>query len=374
MTTGFITSGAVDVDTLLEPRKNWQFPSNLWVWGVNTLGQLGTGTASSVNSPVQLGSFSEWKSLDLSRAIKSDGTLWAWGDGFAGGLGLGDTTSRSSPVQVGALSNWKQVSTINGSTMAVKTDGTLWGWGLNTSGQLGLSDATSRSSPVQVGALTDWLVVSPGGLSHFLAIKTDGTLWAWGTNTTGQLGLGDTTTRSSPVKVGALTNWKRLVEGPTNNGSSFAIKTDGTLWAWGDNSSGQLGLGDATARSSPVQVGLLTNWRQLALGRPNPGVVAVKTDGTLWAWGYGNDGQLGLGDTAPRSSPVQVGALTTWSVVAASVAGFRAIKTDGTLWTWGSNTNGQLGLGVDTNHKSSPVQVGSLAIWKLPTFIGALTF
>jgi alpha-tubulin suppressor-like RCC1 family protein len=182
-------------------------------------------------------------------------------------------------------------------------------------------------------------------------------LWSWGDNGQGELGLGDRTTRSSPVQVGSLTNWKQvssvIVKNSTNSSGPgdimFAIKTDGTLWAWGNNQSGQLGLGDTTNRSSPVQVGSLTNWKHVFCGLS--GTAAIKTDGTLWVWGWNEHGQLGLGDTTNRSSPVQVGSMTNWkqAQIADRVS---AIKTDGTLWVWGRFSS------------SSPVQVGSLTNWK----------
>ena len=147
------------------------------------------------------------------------------------------------------------------------TSGYFYSWGVNADGQLGLGNTTSRSSPVQVGALTNWSRVSAGSL-HSLAVKTDGTLWAWGRNFSGQLGLGDTASRLSPVQVGLLTNWNQISGGDSH---SLAVKTDGTLWSWGLNArlsggTGQLGLGDIVHRSSPVQVGALTNWSQAAAG------------------------------------------------------------------------------------------------------------
>ena len=299
--------------------------------------------------------------------------LWSWGVNTEGRLGLGDVTNRSSPVQVGALTDWSSISGGNILATAIKTDGTLWSWGSASYGKLGQGNTTARSSPVQVGALTTWSVVSVS--SHSLAVKTDGTLWSWGHNSHGQLGLGDVTGRSSPVQVGALTTWSSVVAAV---GSSFAVKTDGTLWSWGRNNSTGLGLGDATNRSSPVQVGALTSWSSkidasgvmglYGFGPANVHVLAVKTDGTLWSWGQNSSGELGLGNVTSRSSPVQVGALTTWNVCACGTVttygqGFSsAIKTDGTLWSWGHNPSGQLGLGDATN-RSSPVQVGALTTW-----------
>ena len=188
----------------------------------------------------------------------------------------------------------------------------LWAWGQNAQGSLGLGNTTNYSSPKQVGALITWNTVAGGNLSSF-AIKTDGTLWSWGFNTSGRLGLGDVTNRSSPVQIGALTTWSKIASGISSAGA-LAIKTNGTLWSWGDNASGQLGLGNTTSYSSPKQVGALTTWSKVASGDDH--LLAIKTGGTLWAWGYNGRGQLGLGDITNRSSPVQVGAQASWSEVA----------------------------------------------------------
>ena len=219
-----------------------------------------------------------------------------------------------------------------------------------------------------MGSLTTWTAIAAGD-RHSLALKSDGTLWAWGPNLQGQLGLGDTVSRSSTVQVGSLTTWTAIAAGKDH---ALALKSDGTLWAWGQNysaftgSTGPLGLGDVADRSSPVQVGSLTTWTAIAGGRDH--TLALKSDGTLWAWGgnsafvIGTTGQLGLGDTTNRYSPVQVGALTTWTSIAAGTTHSLALKSDGTLWAWGRNSYGRLGLG-DTAHRSSPVQVGSLTTW-----------
>src|SRR3989344_6023415 len=287
-------------------------------------------------------------------------TLWAWGAGYLGGLGLGDGIYRSSPTQVGALTTWSQVAADGRSRRALKTDGTLWVWGDNTSGQLGLGDILHRSSPVQVGALAVWTTVALG-TAHTQAIKIDGTLWAWGTNTTyGTLGDGTLINRSSPVQIGTLGTWSSVTVGGTNNS---ALKTDGTLWSWGQSYFGPLGLGTAgpgLTCSSPTQVGTLNTWRNVSAGTNNR--LAVKTDGTLWGIGRNNKGQLGLGDLVLRSSPVQIGTLANWSALAPKSQGSLAIKTDGTLWAWGYNNGGGVGSG-DGIDRSSPVQVGTLATW-----------
>ena len=297
----------------------------LWSWGYNGYyGEVGLNNRTYAGSPVQIGSFSNWSKVycgtDHSLSIKTDGTLWSWGRNGFGQLGQNDTTHRSSPAQVGSLTTWSQVAGGDSHSLALKTDGTLWCWGYNAYGQLGLGDRTYRSSPVQVGTLTNWSQVA-GGFGHSLAIKTDGTLWSWGNNYPGQLGLGDITNRSSPVQVGSLTNWSQVFS--SNGSSSSAIKTDGTLWSWGSNSYGKLGLNDTTSRNSPVQVGTLTTWSQIACGYYHS--LALKTDGTLWSWGGNSYGRLGLGDFTHRSSPAQIGSLTVWTKIAAS--GYGSVAT-----------------------------------------------
>jgi alpha-tubulin suppressor-like RCC1 family protein len=338
-------------------------PQYLWAWGRNDTGQLGLGNTTNYSSPKQVGALGTWSKIAVGpqhrAAIKTDGTMWAWGWGSSGRLGLGDTTTRNSPVQIGTLTTWSSIAI--GSTahnLAIKTDGTLWSWGDNDEGgALGLGDLTARSSPVQIGALTTWSTIT-GGALHSLAVKTDGTLWSWGKNLyTGVLGLGNTTNYSSPKQVGALTNWSKI---NAYNYHNLAIKTDGTMWSWGNGGYGRLGLSNTTYRSSPVQIGALTTWLSISAGVYQG--FAIKTDGTMWAWGKNGSAELGLNDTANRSSPTQIGALTTWSFISGGDASCTAIKTDGTMWTWGYNAQGRLGLG-DTTDRSSPVQIGALTTW-----------
>jgi alpha-tubulin suppressor-like RCC1 family protein len=348
----------------------------LYSWGDNGNGELGLGNTIDRSSPVQVGSSTSWRKIargfQVSAAITSAGTLYTWGNNATfGALGLGDKISRSSPTQVGALTNWAQISTNgqNNAMAAVKTDGTLWTWGDDAYGRLGQNTASvDKSSPVQVGALTDWSVPAMGPTCCF-ALKSDGTLWSWGDNAFG--GLGQNTAvaldKSSPVQVGTLTNWASLSAG-RNRG--FATNTNGQLYAWGSNAYGALGDGTVLNRSSPVQIGALTNWSQVSGGRYH--AAAVKTDGTLWTWGDNNSGGLGQNTAVAldRSSPVQVGALTSWSVVSAGSYGCTALQSDGSLWTWGRNASGQLGQN-NTISRSSPVQVGALTDWvALPTGFG----
>lgn len=390
----------------------------LWAWGVNTNGICGILSATDpIISPVQVGTDTNWSFVDCASssnstivALKTNGTLWSWGTAANGTLGNGTTTPNiSSPVQVGTLTNWASVSAGSGFVTAVKTDGTLWAWGLGTSGQLGDGTAVSKSSPIQVGTLTNWASVSAG--SNFsMAVKTNGTLWAFGGNANGQ--LGDSTSgidRSSPVQIGALTTWSKSIASYFPSG--YALKTDGTLWSWGTGSFFQLGDGTLLSRSSPVQIGsfggvttfkLMAGWSQAAVylladntlygwggGRPQLNIglngiapryttsnVAeasfgvshscfIKSNGTMWGNGLNTSGQLGQNSTSTPlyKVPVQIGALTTWATVSAGTNLSMAVKTDGTLWGWGASINGGLGNGTTTPNISSPVQIGTLTNW-----------
>ena len=306
--------------------------------------------------------------------IKTDGTLWTWGSSLNGALGDNTTTNRSSPgTTAGAGTNWKQVAigyatslNVNARgahVLAIKTDGTLWTWGNNFEGQLGDGTTTSRSSPgTTAGGGTNWKQVAlTCGLRFTAAIKTDGTLWTWGRNDLGALGDSTITPRSSPGQTAGLNaNWKQVACGYAY---TAAVKTDGTLWTWGDNGSGQLGTNTTTARSSPGQTaGLNANWKQVTCGAFH--TAAVKTDGTLWTWGGNSFGNLGDGTTTGRSSPgTTAGGGTNWKQTATGIHHTAAVKTDGTLWTWGRNNSGQLGDNTITN-RSSPGTTVSNSDWK----------
>ena len=338
---------------------------SLWGWGKNTEGQIGDGTTTQRSRPVQIAG-TTWNLISnagsywvgASAGIKTDGTLWVWGIGTDGRIGDGTTVSKSSPTQI-AGTNWKQVACGKWHTAAVKTDGTLWNWGANGRGQLGTNNSTNYSSPVQtVSATNNWKIVACGEYTTF-GIKTDGTLWGWGYGQYGALGDGGGTDRSSPSQV-AGTTWKQVDAGGFHGG---AVKTDGTLWMWGYNPSYYAPIGDGdsgTNRLSPVQTAAGgTNWKQVSCG--NNVSAAIKTDGTLWVWGNGNYyGTLGDGGSSVKTTPVQTAAGgTNWKMVSAGNYTMAAIKTDGTLWTWGDNSSSNLGDGSTSaayTGKSTPVQ------------------
>lgn len=236
-------------------------------------------------------------------------------------------------------------------TLLVTSSGTLWSWGNNGQGQLGLGNHTTRSSPVQVGTDTNWKSVSAGWY-HSLAVRTDGTLWAWGDNSAGQLGIGSHESKLSPAPVGTDTNWTAVAAGQNH---SLGLRADGTLWAWGNNEDNRMGTASST---TPSPVGTAASWVSIAVGDAHS--LAVRADGTLWSWGRNETGELGLGHANERSGLNRVGSDTDWLSVASDFRYSMAIRRDGTLWAWGWNTQGQLGLGHTTN-RAVPTQVGQAA-------------
>jgi alpha-tubulin suppressor-like RCC1 family protein len=345
--------------------------NQLWLWGSGSNGVLGNNAAISRSSPVQtVSTGTNWKEVSLgslhSGGIKTDGTLWLWGVITSGQIGNNQAVGGniSSPVQtISTGANWKQMSLGTNHSAATKTDGTLWLWGVGTAGVLGNNSTIALSSPVQtVSSETNWKQVS-AGCAFSGAIKTDGTLWIWGNGANGRLGTNSTISSSSPVQtVSSGTNWKNVTAGTTH---AAAIKTDGTLWLWGQAANGRLGTNSTISHSSPVQtITTGTNWKQVSVSEFHS--AAIKQDGTLWLWGCNDSGGLGNNSTITLSSPVQT--ITTganWKQVSLSGGCHSAaIKTDGTLWIWGNNSNGRLGIN-STTPNSSPVQtLSSGTSWK----------
>jgi alpha-tubulin suppressor-like RCC1 family protein len=322
-------------------------------------GGLGDNTNIDRSSLVQIDSQANWVQVfgsGTTGAIKSDGTFWACGNGSTGALGQGaDRSSRSSFVQVGSDTNWASFTRVySGGFIAIKTNGTMWAWGRNYDGCLGLGDKNYRSTPTQVGSLTNWSKVS-GYNWISVAIKTNGTLWTWGNG--GQGAFGDGTSigyRSSPAQVGSGTYWTDVAAG---HYFCLAIRSNGTLWSWGWNVFGALGLGNTIDRSSPTQVGSNTNWAKIYANEGN--IVAIKTDGSMWSWGAAS--AYLQNDLIARSSPVRVGTGTNWDSCSLQRYGGVALKTDGTVWGFGPNQRGE--IAEDRIGRSSPIQIGSSNDW-----------
>lgn len=295
---------------------------------------------------------------DFTLAIKTDGTLWAWGDNDGGQLGDGSNIDKYVITQIGTATDWQTISAGYYFSIAKKTNGTLWSWGIGPQGQLGNGQNVDTNTPNQIGTDSDWQLICSENSSHTIALKNNGTLWTWGNNTYGQLGDDTNIDKNIPIQIGSSNNWQFIDCGFR---SSFAIKNNGTLWAWGRNDKSQLGDGTNIDRNTPTQVGNATNWLKVSINGNT--ALAIKTDGTLWSWGSNESWQLGTGQSMPNTNiPIQVGSATNWQSVSAGAFHCTAIKTDGTLWVWGE---GFYGFGDGTNTpKDIPTQISTATDWQ----------
>ena len=328
----------------------------LWAWGRNDTGQLGLGDTRNRSVPTRIGNATNWESVSAGRAhstaIRTDGSLWAWGCNCSGKLGDGTTNHRSAPVQIGRETSWRAVSAGGGTvvgrghTVAISRDGALWAWGDNSHGQLGNDTTTRRFVPTRIGGATHWVSISSGD-NHTVAITRDNSIWTWGWNQDGQLGDGGTASRATPISIrtGALENWAYVIAGDRH---TVAVRRDGSLWAWGSNEHGQFGdggSGQGNRRSNPVLIEARRgmDWTTVSAGLRH--TVGIGNDGTLWAWGGNTFGQLGNGTATDRTTPVRIGMYDGWEIVAAGGSHTLALRRDGSLWAWGNNEHGQLGNG-----------------------------
>lgn len=385
----------------------------VWAWGISTNGQLGTGTFMET-TPVQVTGLTDVVAISAgsftSYAVKSDGTLWAWGANSSGELGDGTGVDQASPVAVSGLADVIAVAGGWNHAAALKSDGTVWCWGSNWSGQLGNWYFGGSATPVQANGISDAVSIAAGS-DHTVARLSDGSLWTWGGNFNGQLGNGDAWTSTLNFDPVASIITSDAVQVSAGGYTTFALKSDGTISGFGYVEYGQMGDGHYQGKPFPVQAfGLKAGGASASGGRFHAGVVLTDgtvgwighydtqnlyiggldpddqryqlkvltlssavvqaasgdhhtlvrlSDGTVWAWGTNNSGELGDGTNSTSMSPVQVSGLTGAVHVSAEGSTSLAVKSDGSVWVWGSNAGGQFADGT-TTPSNVPVQVAGV--------------
>ena len=351
--TAAVGTGAADA--AIDP------PGTPYTFGTNAFGELGDGTNASHYTPRAVSGLTDAVDIAGGRehvlALRPDGTVVAWGSNQYGQLGLGAAGGqRTTPTPVPGLTSVVAVASGHNHSLALRSDGSVWAWGYNFAGMLGDGTTTSRATPVKVSGTATYTYAAAGRDMSY-AIRSDGTVWAWGLNSEGQLGDGTTTTRLTPVRVGSLTDVVNVAGGRDHG---LAVRSDGTVWAWGSNDFGQVGDGTTTDRLSPV---LVTSGAVRAAAGAHHSMV-VKTDGTASSWGRNYRSQLGDGTTTLRTRPVQVVNLSNVVELGSGRDTGIAVLADGSVKAWGNNVSGQLGNGTTTS-STTPIPVPGLTGAKL---------
>lgn len=332
----------------------------VWTWGD---GNYDAGFGPNILIPTQVPGLSDAAAItagDLPHVLKKDGTVWTWGSAWSGQLGNGKDRGSDTPVQATGLTGVTQVSASWGSVYALKDDGTVWAWGgpyydFMNHGQLGLGSIATANVPMQIAGLTDVSSLDTELMSAY-AVKTDGTVWSWGYNPYGQLGNGSQSNSNLPAPIPGLVGVSKVTA--VGNGSVFALAENGTVKGWGSYPRYYGLLGDGTDLGSliPIDIPALSAIEAIEHGTNN--AFAVRSDGTVWAWGVNSYTDLGIGSASNALTPTQVGTLNNVVRVTVGAANSSyALTSDGTVWAWGFNNNGQLGNGTTTD-SALPVAVG----------------
>lgn len=330
---------------------------NVYSWGKNDFGQMGNGTTGSVtlspaSSTANVAGSPSFTSVaagqDFTIALRRDGLLYGWGANPTGNLGNGTTNNSPAPVQVSG-SGYTAIVAGGLHCLALKKDGSLWTWGYNGEGELGNGSTGNLFVPTQItltsptSSNNDWVAIAAGS-NHSLAIKVDGSLWAWGWNAYGQVGNGGIANVLRPVRIGSATDWVSIKAGQRH---TLGLKKNGTMAVWGDNSWGQLGLGNNTSSLVPVSGPSGSNWASIGAGMGHS--FASQKDGSLYIWGLNQYGQIGNNSTTNVLSPFKAGSASPgWYQVSSREQNTLGLRLDGTLWACGNNATGTLGLGNTT--------------------------
>jgi alpha-tubulin suppressor-like RCC1 family protein len=335
---------------------------SVWAWGSNGSGELGDGTASVSNLPIEVQGPGDTVALSAGffhvLALSGNGSVWAWGGNNNGPLGDGTRRDRALPQRIAGLPAMSAIATGNEFSLALEQNGNVWSWGWGGLGQLG--DGRTGVSQLTPKALTTISGVTQlaAHYVHVLAVRQDGSVWAWGDNSYGQLGDGTTTDRSTPTKVTGLSN--AVIAVSAGSFHSLALDRSGNVWAWGYNVVGQLGDGTIVHRHAPVRVVGLSE--VIAIAANSHSSYAITRDGRLWTWGWNSEGQLGTGSTDRYSSYARpIEGLAGFQGIAGGRESAVALRSDGTVWSWGRNFEGQLGDATFAQHKTPVLTVNATA-------------
>lgn len=329
---------------------------SVWTWGANGNGQLGDGSVAVSNLPVSVTGLNNIASVSAgsthSMALGADGLVWTWGDNSQGQLGNKTQRGTNVPKSVLGLPPITSIAAGYDYSLAIDTTGSVWSWGSNLKGQLGIGSTNNISlNPMAVQGVSGVVSIS-ANVDHSLVLKSDGTVWSWGANGSGQLGDGTTLLRNSPTKVVGLSKIVAISAGLDSN---LALDQSGNVWTWGGNSYGQLGVGDTKDRLIPVMVTTLHDIASIAAGSGTG--YAITRNGQIWVWGVNLGGSIGVPSAnSYEPSPLSMPKMSSFQAVSVGAYSAMAIRTDGTLWGWGRNFEGQLGDGT-FGERDAPVLV-----------------